>query len=204
MEHQADASLIAPTLPLPVAAGKRLAGDLAIWIFIMAELAAFAAFFSAYAFTRANHVEEFNLAQRALNRDAGAFNTLLLLSASAFVVRAVQGALAGKARAAAPWMLAAILCGLAFLGVKGVEYAAGFAQGMRLSSSTFHMFYLSLTFFHFMHVILGLVILTALWFGMRADRYGPRNMNGLESGAAYWHMVDLVWLILFPLVYVIH
>ena len=66
------------------------------------------------------------------------------------------------------------------------------------------MFYLSLTFFHFMHVILGLVILTALWFGLRAGRYGPRNMNGLESGAAYWHMVDLVWLILFPLVYVIH
>ena len=81
----------------------------------MAELAAFAAFFAAYAFTRANHVEEFNLAQRALNRDAGAFNTLLLLSASACVVRAVQGALAGRARAAAPWMLAAIFCGLAFL-----------------------------------------------------------------------------------------
>ena len=101
-------------------------------------------------------------------------------------------------------MLAAIFCGLAFLGVKGVEYAAAFAQGITLSSSTFHMFYLSLTFFHFMHVILGLVILTALWFGLRAGRYGPRNMNGLESGAAYWHMVDLVWLILFPLVYVIH
>ena len=52
--------------------------------------------------------------------------------------------------------------------------------------------------------VMSLVILTALWFGLRAGRYGPRNMNGLESGAAYWHMVDLVWLILFPLVYVIH
>lgn len=200
MELQANAA----AHPTFTQTGPRLAGDLAIWIFIMAELAAFAAFFAAYAFTRANHVEEFNLAQRALNRDAGAFNTLLLLSASACVVRAVQGALAGRARAAAPWMLAANFCGLAFLGVKGVEYAAAFAQGITLSSSTFHMFYLSLTFFHFMHVILGLVILTALWFGLRAGRYGPRNMNGLESGAAYWHMVDLVWLILFPLVYVIH
>ena len=55
-----------------------------------------------------------------------------------------------------------------------------------------------------MHVILGLVILIAMWNGARQGRYRPGDMNGLETGAAYWHMVDLVWLILFPLVYVIH
>ena len=88
--------------------------------------------------------------------------------------------------------------------MKGHEYATAFAAGISLSSSPFHMFYLSLTFFHFMHVILGLVILVALWLGLKAGRYGPGAMNGLETGAAYWHMVDLVWLILFPLVYVIH
>lgn len=190
--------ILSSTLP------RRLAGDLAIWFFIGAELVAFAAFFGAYAFTRTGHVAEFNLAQQGLNRDAGALNTLLLLTASAFVVRAVQGALAGRARADAVWLLAAIACGIGFLGIKGVEYAAAFNQGISLSSSIFHMFYLSLTFFHFMHVILGLVILIVLWAGMRAGRYGPQDMNGLESGAAYWHMVDLVWLILFPLVYVIH
>lgn len=191
-------------LTVPNSTGPRLAGDLAIWFFIMAELLAFAVFFAAYAFTRAAHVEEFNLAQQALNRNAGAINTLLLLTGSAFVVRAVQGALAGESRRAAPWMLAAIASGVAFLIVKMVEYSAAFDHGVSLSSSTFDMFYLSLTFFHFMHVILGLVILGALWLGLRAGRYGPHNMNGLESGAAYWHMVDLLWLILFPLVYVIH
>ena len=81
---------------------------------------------------------------------------------------------------------------------------AAFEHNISLSSSTFHMFYLSLTFFHFMHVILGLVILIAMWNGARQGRYRPGDMNGLETGAAYWHMVDLVWLILFPLVYVIH
>lgn len=184
--------------------GPRLAGDLAIWVFIMAELLAFGAFFAAYAFTRANNIELFNAEQAGLNRTAGAINTILLLTSSYFVVRAVQAAEQRAARSAANWLLGAIVTGLGFIAVKLSEYAAAFAHDISLSSSPFHMFYLSLTFFHFMHVILGLVILTALWNGARKGRYGPDDMNGLETGAAYWHMVDLVWLILFPLVYVIH
>ena len=104
--------------PLAATTEPRLAGDLAIWIFILAELGAFAAFFGAYAFTRANHLADFNAAQLSLNRDAGALNTVLLLSASGLVVRAVQGALANEGPRAARWMLAAIACGLGFLFVK--------------------------------------------------------------------------------------
>ncbi|SEF80773.1 cytochrome c oxidase subunit 3 family protein [Thauera chlorobenzoica] len=186
------------------AQSPRLAGDLAIWFFILAELLAFGVFFAAYAFTRANNLELFDAEQAALNRNAGALNTVLLLTASYFVVRAVQAAERMAARAAANWLLAAIFTGLGFIAVKLTEYAAAFAHDISLSSSPFHMFYLSLTFFHFMHVILGLVILTAMWNGARRGRYRPGDMNGLETGAAYWHMVDLVWLVLFPLVYVIH
>ena len=182
--------------------GPRLAGDLAIWFFILAELLAFGVFFAAYAFARAKNIELFTAEQAALNRNAGAINTVLLLTASYFVVRAVQAAEAEASRQCANWLGGAILTGFAFIVVKLSEYAAAFEHNISLSSSVFHMFYLSLTFFHFMHVILGLVILTALWFGLRAGRYGPRNMNGLESGAAYWHMVDLLWIVLFPLVYV--
>ncbi len=185
-------------------AGPRLAGDLAIWIFILAELLAFGAFFSAYAFTRAHHIELFAHEQQALDRIAGAINTVLLLTSSYFVVRAVQAAERSAAKSSARWLIGALACGVGFVVIKINEYAAAFDQGITLSSSPFHMFYLSLTFFHFMHVLLGLVILSALWFGARAGRYQPNDMNGLESGAAYWHMVDLVWLVLFPLVYVIH
>ena len=71
-----------------------------------------------------------------------------------------------------------------------------------MSTNTFYMFYISLTFFHFMHVILGMVILAILWFQARQGAYSSTNANGLESGAAYWHMVDLLWIVLFPLVYV--
>ncbi|MBL8446031.1 MAG: cytochrome c oxidase subunit 3 family protein [Zoogloeaceae bacterium] len=178
-------------------------GDLAIWFFILAELLAFAVFFLAYAFARARHVELFNAMQAQVDRNAGAANTVLLISGSWCVARAVAAVtVAGDSQRGARWLAGGIFCGLGFLGVKGFEYAAKFGAGITLSTNTFWMFYLSLTFFHFMHVILGLVILAVLWVQTRAGHYGPGRADGLESGASYWHMVDLVWIVLFPLVYV--
>ena len=201
---------IATVLPAPLPqrqaqspAAKHLPGDLAIWIFIAAELLAFCVFFAAYAFTRAKNVALFDAEQLSLNRNAGALNTVLLLTASYFVVRGVQAAQAGLKDKVAPWLAGAFVCGGGFVAVKISEYADKLGAGINLSTSPFYMFYLSLTFFHFMHVILGMVILAALWFKARQGTYGPDNLNGLESGASYWHMVDLVWIILFPLVYVL-
>ena len=181
---------------------KRLPGDLAIWIFILAEMLAFAVFFSAYAFARAKNVEMFNLYQQTLDRNAGALNTLLLITGSWFVVLAVQAAHRDDSKAVSRNIALGFLCGGAFLVVKVFEYSAKFGAGISLSTNTFYMFYISLTFFHFMHVILGMVILAAIWLQSRKGAYTSHNAHGLESGAAYWHMVDLLWIILFPLVYV--
>lgn len=183
-------------------AGKHLPGDLAIWVFILAEMLAFAVFFSAYAFSRANNVELFNLHQQTLDRNAGALNTFLLITGSWFVVLAVQAAHRDDNKAVTRNIALGLLCGGGFLIVKVFEYAEKFGAGISLSTNTFYMFYISLTFFHFMHVILGMVILTALWLQARKGAYTSQNAHGLESGAAYWHMVDLLWIILFPLVYV--
>ena len=178
-------------------------GDLAIWFFILAELLAFAVFFAAYAFARASDVALFNEMQQQVNRNLGALNTVFLITASWCVARAVAAVTQdGAHRLGSRWLLGAIFCGGGFLVVKMFEYSAKFGAGISLSTNTFWMFYLSLTFFHFMHVILGMVILTVLWMQTRKGCYGPGNANGLESGAAYWHMVDLVWIVLFPLVYV--
>ena len=184
-----------------------LQGDIAVWIFLLAELLAFGVFFLAYAFARARNPEVFDAAQAGLDRQSGLINTLLLVSSSALVAQAVtvvRRASANAARRAATLLLGAIACGLGFVIVKGSEYAVHFAAGMELSSSTFSMFYLGLTGFHFFHVVLGLAVLAVLWRQTVAGVYRLGDVNGLESGAAYWHMVDLVWLVLFPLVYVIH
>lgn len=177
-------------------------GDLAIWIFILAELLVFAVFFAAYAFARVDNVEMFNEHQATLNREAALINTVALLTSSYFVVRAVVDAREGLNDLCARWLWAAIAMGGLFLVVKMYEYAHHIGEGINLSTNTFYMFYLSLTFFHFMHVILGMVILAAVAVKAAKGGYSADDHTGVETGASYWHMVDLVWLILFPLVYV--
>lgn len=195
-----------PVLP-PV-----LPGDLAVWVFIAAELLVFGVFFAAYGVTRSHHVALFNAQQAELNTLAGAVNTLLLLSGSYGVAQAVGAARREAYGVAARWLLAGLGTGIGFLVIKGGEYADKLAAGITLSTSPFYMFYLSLTFFHFLHVLAGVIVLALLFVQMRGqqgrqargERPGATHLNTLESGAAYWHMVDLVWIVLFPLVYVLH
>lgn len=178
-------------------------GDLAIWFFIFAELLAFGIFFLAYAFARAHNVELFNESQRQLNRGTGAVNTLLLITSSYFVVRAVAAIRQGWSRQCANWLGGAILLGGGFVAVKLFEFHAKFSAGISLQTNVFYMFYLSLTIFHFMHVLMGMVILGFVMAKARRGGYSAGSHTGVETGASYWHMVDLVWIILFPLVYVI-
>lgn len=178
-------------------------GDLAIWFFIFAELLAFGVFFGSYAFARAHNVELFNHSQLLLNRESGAINALVLITSSFFVVRAVAAIKQGFSRQCANWLGGAIALGAVFVVVKLFEFHAKFSAGISLSTNTFYMFYLSLTIFHFMHVILGMVILAAVMLKARRGGYSVEHHTGVETGASYWHMVDLVWVILFPLVYVI-
>jgi nitric oxide reductase NorE protein len=178
-------------------------GDLAIWFFIFAELLAFGIFFLSYAFARAHNVELFNESQQHLNRLSGAVNTVILITSSYFVVRAVAAIREGLSRQCAHWLSAAIGLGCVFLVIKLFEFSEHFSAGISLSTNTFYMFYLSLTIFHFMHVILGMVILAAIMLKARRGGYSAEHHTGVETGASYWHMVDLLWIILFPLVYVI-
>ncbi len=193
---------ITTALPAEGPAARRLPGYLVVWAFILAEMLLFAVLFASYAFARAKDVETFNLCQLTLDRNAGAINTLLLVTGSWFAVLAVQAAHRDDSRAASRNIALGFLCGAGFLAVKVFEYAAKFGAGISLSTNSFYKFYFSLTFFHFMHVIVGMVVLAILWTKTRQGAYGRHDAHGLESGAAYWHMVDLLWIVLFPLVYV--
>lgn len=177
-------------------------GDLAMWIFIMAELVVFAIFFAAYAFARASNVEMFNTYQLTLDTNKALINTLALITSSYFVVRAVAAIRENRSNYCERWLFAAIFMGFIFLAIKSGEYAHLYSEGLNMRTNLFYMFYFSLTFFHFMHVIMGMVILGAVAVKARQGGYSATEHTGVETGASYWHMVDLVWLILFPLVYV--
>jgi nitric oxide reductase NorE protein len=183
---------------------NNLPGDFAIWIFIFAELLVFGIFFIAYAFARSYNVELFNTSQTTLIREFGAINTVVLITSSYFVVQAVAAIKNNNRNLCVNWLGAALFMGAIFLFVKIIEFSEKISAGISMSTNLFYMFYLSLTFFHFMHVILGMIILAAILLKARRGGYSATNHTGVETGASYWHMVDLVWIILFPLVYIIH
>ena len=196
----------APSLAGPVQAlaphEPRLAGDLAVWLIILAELLAFCIFFLSYAFARTQDVELFNASQRTLDLTLGGINTALLITGSWCVARAVKAVRLDASASGARWLAAALSCGGAFVGIKLMEYGVKWDAGLDLSTNTFYMFYFLLTGFHFFHVLAAMVFLAILMVKTLQGRYGSHDYHALETGAAFWHMVDLLWIVLFPLIYV--
>jgi len=174
-------------------------GDLAVWAFIYAELLAFFLFFVGYAFARMLHPAEFAAGQQTLNPVLGLVNTVFLLTSGWLVAAAVLACESGSRSLALKKLVVAILLGLAFLVVKGYEIGHHFAVGYDLDTNTFHFLYLFMGSFHFMHVVLGAGVLVILAVKVNRGDYSNGELRGLESGAAYWHMVVIVWMILFPL-----
>ncbi|MCL1960998.1 MAG: cytochrome c oxidase subunit 3 [Desulfovibrionaceae bacterium] len=183
-------------------APPRLPGDRFIWYVIMLEGTTFGVLFIAFAFTRLWHLELFRASQQKLDISAGAINTGLLLTASWCIARAVQGVRAGGRGAGLGWLGAGIAGGVGFVALKLTEYAAKAAQGIGLSTNLFFDFYFILTGFHLLHVLAGLFALSLSGVGLMRQPREALSAYTLETFASFWHLVDLLWLVLFPLVYV--
>ena len=198
-----DGTITSPISGAGEHAARRLPGDRDVWLFIGAELMMFGAFFVAYVVGRARQAPLFDSSQLLLDQKLGVFNTLLLVTSSWAVASAVLATRGGLSSSATRHLGLGIALGLGFLVVKAFEYSAKFSAGITLLTNDFFMFYFVLTMVHAAHVTAGTVILLVLWNNARSGRYGPGNMKGLETGASYWHMVDLVWLFMFPLLYLL-
>jgi nitric oxide reductase NorE protein len=172
-----------------------LPGNPLMWVLIASELLVFGAALVGYAGARAIDPAGFAADQDALDRVAGAVNTAVLLTSGLFAALAVEAARRGEIGLTRRWLAAAAVLGLVFLVVKGFEYASEIAAGKSLETPGFFMLYFLITGFHALHVVAGLLILAivAVW---------PSTEN-LETGAAFWHMVDLVWVIVFPCLYLL-
>lgn len=196
-------SIASTPAAVPAASARRLPGDPDVWIFIFAELLMFGAFFIAYIVNWMGARELYTTAQLTLDRTLGLINTIFLVTSSWAVVSALNAARANRVRRVAPWLGFAITLGIAFMVVKYVEYAAKLKAGIDLTTDDFHMFYFCLTGIHLLHVIAGTIILIVCWTNARDGLYHAGNVKGLETGASYWHMVDLLWIFLFPLLYLL-
>ncbi|WP_370600333.1 cytochrome c oxidase subunit 3 [Pseudomonas nitroreducens] len=182
---------------------RHLPGDLAMWFFILAELTVFAILIIVFAVAQYLDVEGFRAGRAQLDLSTALALTLTLLTAGFCAALAVEQVRHGHQRRAALLLGVAVLLGLAHVLLKSAEYHHLASRGLDLEYSTFFTLFWLITGFHFLHVWLGLVIL--VWMTLRCLRgaYRREALGGLESGALYWHMVDLVWVVLFPLVYVL-
>jgi len=186
----------------PSSTPRHLPGDLAVWFFIFAELAVFGIMFIGFGVARSLDPETFSAGRQVLHPWTGLVNTIGLITASYLVALAVHRLRERRANVTL-LLWGAIAASSIYIFGKAWEYVDLYGKGYNLGTDTFFMFYFFLTFFHFMHVVLGQIILVVLAVKVKSGDYNGDDMNGMESGATYWHMVDLVWLLLFPMLYVL-
>src|SRR5690606_999520 len=200
------------SMGLPTAAGREvettrewepLPGDLVVWMLILLEVTTFALMFVAFTWMRSLHPDIFHTGQQHLHPVAGLINTLALLTASALVAQGVVANRADRQRQACRWLWAALAAALIYVVVKCWEYGQLGGAGLSLRDNHFFMAYFLITGFHLLHVILGMGFLWVMAGKLFRGGYGQDNALGLESGASYCHMVDLIWILLFPILYVI-
>jgi len=180
--------------------GAHLPGDSSMWVFVLGDLVIFSSYFIIFMVYRNRERQLFLESQQHLSLDIGIINTLVLLASSWFVARSVQSTRAGDYGRAIRLIIGGGICGVLFALIKAYEWTSKLSQGLTFPSNDFFMFYYMLTGVHLFHVLLGLVILTVVFFELRNPKL--RRISMVETGATYWHMVDLLWIVLFALLYV--
>jgi nitric oxide reductase NorE protein len=182
------------------AAGPRLPGEGSMWLFVLGDMVIFAVYFIIFMVERTRQPALFLASQQHLNQTIGLIDTLVLLVSSLLVARAVLASRSGAYRAAMRFTVGGFACGVLFIMIKLYEWSAEIRHGYTLPKNDFFMFYFMLTGVHLLHVLLGLLILGIVYRELRDPNL--RRISTVESGATFWHMVDLLWIVIFALLYV--
>jgi cytochrome c oxidase subunit 3 len=191
------------------------AASFGMWVFLLTEILFFGGLFCAYTIYRWSYAAGFAEASRDMNIVAGTANTAILICSSLTMALAVFSAAKGRRRALLGFLAATIGFGLAFLGVKAYEYTehirhhllpgAGFRYPgpEARPAEIFFSLYFTMTGLHALHMIIGIGILSTLFIMAWRGRFRPEYYNPVEISGLYWHFVDIVWIFLFPLLYLI-
>ena len=182
-------------------ARPHLPGEPGIWMFIVGDLVMFSLFFGTFVFYRTQNVELYIEAQNALNQTHGLINTLLMLTSSWFVAIAVQGARIRQFKISTQYFSLAFVCGVGFAIVKYFEYGEKIRAGITLETNEYFMYYYLFTGIHLLHVFIGLGVLAFCLNTVKQTDFGKSHLTHLESGASFWHLVDMLWIVLFALLY---
>lgn len=178
-----------------------LPGNTGIWVFVLVDLIYFALLFLSFVIERSGQAELFATSRHKLDIELGLVNTLLLLTSSWLVVLAVKAARAGEKVWISRFLMLAIILGLSFTAIKFTEYRSMFSAGYTAQTNDFFMFYFLVTAIHLVHVVAGMVVLTVISIRGRHGNHQSGHVKSVEIAAIYWHVVDLLWVMIFPLIY---
>jgi len=205
---------------------QREASTLGMWVFLVTEIMFFGGMFLAYTLYRSLYPEAFASASNHLDLKLGAINTVVLILSSFTMAMAVYSTQVGKRRNQIISLALTLLLGATFLGIKAVEYHQKYedslipgriipsrpfdASGVHLLPNAhphnvemFYWIYFAMTGMHAVHMIIGIGIIAVILFFSIRGKYGPEYHNPVEVSGLYWHFVDIVWIFLFPLLYLL-
>jgi nitric oxide reductase NorE protein len=182
---------------------RRLPGVDGVWVFIGADAVIFAILFASFMQDRLHNPAMYEASRHTLNMNLGGIDTLILLTSSWSVALAIQAIKRDLVDRVPRYLLGGVLTGLMFVVSKSFEYFQKFAHGIMPGTDAFYMWYFTLTGIHLTHVLVGTSLLTYLWIKSRRGAYSSSHRAVPESVASFWHLVDLLWIVLFPLLYLL-
>jgi nitric oxide reductase NorE protein len=178
-------------------------GGVLIWLLVGLEVLTFGAGILAFVYQERGNAVEFEQGRLLLDQTLAFANTLVLLTGGWFMACGLGALRKGKNTCAWRWTLAALLAGVLFLLLKLVEYRQKAAHGIQFGEDTFFTLYYLLTGFHFVHVLVAVVLLGCLARSVRLGHSHAGDHQNFEAGGVFWHMCDLIWLLLYPVIYLL-
>jgi nitric oxide reductase NorE protein len=183
---------------------RQVPGETGIWVFISGDLIVFSLFFIIFVYYRARDLDVFVSSAGQLNQFFGLANTMLMLTSSLAVALGIEAARRpDKAHRTRPLLLIAAGCGIGFVIVKIFEWGDKIRHGISLTTNDFFMYYFMFTGIHLFHVFIALGVVTLMIARVRRSDQVAQSLMLLEAGGIFWHLVDLLWVVLFALFYLI-
>ena len=178
-------------------------GGILIWFLILLEIFTFLGATFVFLYYRKNALEEFKQAQAFLNPLVGTINTLVLITSGYFMANSLQQLKDGNNLQSKKSTQLAMLLGILFLIIKSIEFYGKINNGIGFTHNTFFTFYWLMTGFHYVHVLFGVGLLAYMQNAISKNKYSSTNTFDVESSATYWHLCDLIWILIFPILYLI-
>ena len=219
MADHAATETLALRVQFDTEAQQKDASSLGMWIFLVTEIMFFGGMFAVYTIYRSWYPDVYAIASSSLNEIIGALNTGVLLLSSFTMVMAVRAAQLGQQRAIVMFLILTLLFGGIFLGVKAYEWNEKFEEHHIPGQAAFHLdgvlpadqghaqlffsIYFAMTGLHALHMVIGVGILLTLIVHARRGRFSASYYTPVDVAGLYWHFVDIIWIFLFPLLYLI-